>query len=243
MAVKEIASQTFQFVVELSNVVFWRSLIRLPWALITSLAVLLAVAGPGQHISNLHETSSVVQWFAVILWFSCFAIAGVLWGFHRAVFEGINDGINLCQQRGAEAASAALDPVLATLPVGKGEYPLGLIRQSWNEWKTQFVWRDNGARWYSPAARLTNWLARKWADAQTSVVKETLDELEAFGEKAISAAALKRFVVHRSAAVMATVTRNHLRFWTFVTAAVVFLLLIIPVALTTTFSILNANAH
>ena len=63
------------------------------------------------------------------------------------------------------------------------------------------------------------------------------------GEEVEISAALKRFVVHRSAAVMATVTRGHLRFWTFVTAAVVFLLLVTPVSLTTTFSILNANSH
>jgi hypothetical protein len=243
MAVREIASQTFQFVVELSHVVFWRSLIRLPWALVTSVAVLLAVAGPGQHLSNLHETSSVVQWFALILWLACFGVAGLLWGLHRAVYEGINDGIRLCQERGAEAAGAALDPVLATLPVGKAEYPLDFIRQKWSEWKGQLVWRDDGARWYSPAARLTNWLAHRWVNAQTTVVKQTLNELEAFGEKAISVASLKRFVVHRSAAVMAETTRSHVRFWTFVTAAVVFLLLVTPVALTTTFSILNANSH
>jgi hypothetical protein len=243
MAAREFASQTFQFVVELSNVVFWRSLVRLPWTLITSVAVLLAVAGPGQHLINLQQSASVVHWFALVLWFTCFGIAGILWGIHRAIYQGIDDGIRLCQDRGAEAASAALDPVLATLPLGKSEYPLDFIRQKWSEWTPQLVWRDDGAKWYSPAARLTNWLARKWVDAQTGVVKQTLDELDAFGEKSISAAALKRFVVHRSAAAMAATTRAHLRFWTFVLAAVIFLLLVAPAALTTTFSVLHANSH
>ena len=243
MAVQKIASQTFEFVVELSDVVFWRSLLRLPWALVTSVAVLQAVAGPGQHLSHLHQTSTAVQWFGLVLWLSCFAVAGIVWGLHRAVYEGINDAIRVCQERGAEAASAALDPVLATLPVGKSEYSLDFIRQKWSEWTPQLVWRHEGAKWYSPAARLTNWLARKWVDAQTGVVKQTLDELEAFGEKAISAASLKRFVVHRSAAAMAAATRSHLRFWTFVTAAAVFLLLVTPAAVTTTFTLLTASSH
>jgi hypothetical protein len=242
MALREVASQTFQFLVELVRVVVWRTVVRLPWTLITSVAVLLAVAGPGQHIMNLHAPSSVVHWFTVVLWFLCFGLAGILWGLHRAIYDSAHEGIRLCQEKGAEAASAGIDPVLAKLPVGKSEYPIGFLREQWAAWTKELVWRDPGSRRYSPAAQLTNWLARKWVAVQAAVVTQTLDELEAFGEKAVSAASLKRFVVHRSASAMAEAARRNVRFWTFVTAAVVFLLIVSPAVLTTTISVLTHSS-
>ncbi len=241
MAASAIVSQTLQFLIDVVRATLWRFFLLLPWTLITSVAALQAVAGPGQHLANLEQPSVVIQWFALILWMSCFAVAGVLWGVHRALYEGLNDGIRICQQRGAEAASAVLDPVLARLPVGKTEYPLDVIRQQWAATTSDLVFRHPTGRWYSPVARLTNWLARKWVNVQSAVVIQTLDELQAFGEKAVSAASLKRFVVHRSANAMAEAARNKLRFWSFVTAGIVFLLLVTPAALTTTITLLTRN--
>lgn len=242
MAAREIASQTLQFLVDLVRATLWRTLFLLPWTLITSVAVLLAVAGPGQHLANLEQPSSVIQWFSLMLWFSCFGIAGVLWGMHRALHHGLHDGIHLCQKRGAAAADAALEPVLASLPVGKSEYPLDLIRQHWNTATGEIVFPHSRSGWFSPVARLTNWAARQWVRAQTVVVTQTLDELEAFGEKSVSVASLKRFIVHRSAAAMADAARRNLRFWSIVTAAVVFLLIVTPAALTTTITLLTRNS-
>ena len=241
MAAREIASQTLQFLVELVRATVWRTLFLLPWTLITSVAVLLAVAGPGQHLSNLEQDSSVIQWFSLTLWFTCFGVAGVLWGLHRALDHGLHDGITLCQKRGAEAASAALDPVLASLPVGKSEYPLEVVRQHWNSATKDMVFPNAKSGWFSPIARLTNLAARLWVRAQTAVVTQTLDELEAFGEKSVSADSLKRFIVHRSAAAMAESARRNLRFWSLVTAALVFLLIVTPAALTTTINLLTKN--
>jgi hypothetical protein len=241
MAAREIASQTLQFLVELVRVTLWRILFLLPWTLITSMAVLLAVAGPGQHLANLEQPSSVIQWFSLVLWFTCFGIAGVLWGLHRALDHGLHDGIHLCQKRGAEAADAALEPVLASLPIGKSEYPLDVIREHWNATTRQMVFPNANSGWFSPVAKLTNWAARQWVHVQTAVVTQTLDELEAFGEKSISVGSLKRFVVHRSAAAMAESARRNLRFWSLVTAAVVFLLIVTPAALTTTITLLTKN--
>lgn len=243
MAAREIASGTLQFLLDLVRVSLWGSLIRLPWTLVASLAVLMAVAGPGQHLANLNQTSSFVQWFNVVLWFGCFAVAGVLWGVHRAIHDGIHDGIRLCQKRGAEAAEAALEPVLAKLPAGKNEYPIGFLRDQWSNWTKELVWKESGSSWFSPAARLTNWLAHRWVNVQAAVVRQTLDELEAFGEKAVSAASLKRFVVHRSAAAMAETARHNVRFWTFVLAAVIFLLIVTPAGLTTTLQLLASHAN
>jgi hypothetical protein len=241
MAASDVVSQTVQFLIDLVKATLWKFFLLLPWTLITSVAALQAVAGPGQHLANLEQPSVTIQWFALILWMSFFAVAGVLWGVHRALYEGLNDGIRLCQQRGAEAAGALLDPVLARLPVGKAEYPLDVVRQQWTASTSELVFRHPNPHWYSPVARLTNWLARKWVNVQTAVVTQTLDELQAFGEKAVSAASLKRFVVHRSATAMADVARSKLRFWSFVTAGIVFLLLVTPAALTTTITLLTRN--
>ena len=241
MASREIASQTLQFLSDLVRASVWRTLFLLPWTLITSVAVLLAVAGPGQHLSNLEQGSSVIQWFSLTVWFTCFGIAGVLWGIHRALDHGLHDGITMCQTRGAEAASAALDPVLASLPVGKTDYPIDVIRKHWNSAASEMVFPNARSGWFSPVARLTNLAARLWVRAQTAVVTQTLDELEAFGEKSISAESLKRFIVHRSAAAMAESARRNLRFWSLVTAAVVFLLIVTPAALTTTINLLTKN--
>jgi len=241
MAAREIASQTLQFLVELVRVTFWRTLFVLPWTMITSVAVLLAVAGPGQHLANLEQPSSVIQWFSLVLWFSCFGIAGMLWGMHRALEHGLRDGIHLCQKRGAEAADAALEPVVASLPLSKSEYPLADIRQHWNSTTSELVFPNAASGWFSPIAKLTNWAARLWVRVQTKVVTQTLDELEAFGEKSISVASLKQFVVHRSAAAMADASRRNLRFWTLLTAFVVFVLIVAPAALTTTITLLTKN--
>jgi hypothetical protein len=209
--------------------------------MITSVAVLLAVAGPGQHLANLEQPSPVIQWFSLVLWFTCFGVAGIFWGLHRALDHGLHDGIHLCQKRGAQAADAALEPVLASLPVGKSEYPIDTIRKHWNATTSELVFPSAKSGWFSPVARLTNWAARQWIRVQTAVVTQTLDELEAFGEKSISVSSLKRFVVHRSASAMAEAARNNLRFWTFMTAAIVFLLIVTPAALTTTITLLTRN--
>lgn len=237
MAVEQIASQSFQFLVELVRITLGRSLLLLPWTLVTSLAVLLAIAGQGQHLANLGQSSSLLQWFTLVLWFTCFALAGLLWGIHRALYDGVHNGIRLCQQRGAELAGSVLDPVLARLPLGKAEYPIELLRAQWSEWTGELVFRDADARWYWPAARLTNWLAQRWVNVQSAVVRQTLDELESFGEKAVSAASLKQYVVHRSAAAVADAARSNLRFWSLVTAAVIFLLMVVPASLAATIAL------
>src|SRR5688500_5381398 len=139
MASREIASQTLQFLSDLVRASVWRTLFLLPWTLITSVAVLLAVAAPGQHLSNLEQGSSVIQWLSLTVWFTCYGIAGVLWGIHRALDHGLHDGITMSQTRGAEAASAALDPVLASLPVGKTVYPIDVIRKHWNSAASEMV--------------------------------------------------------------------------------------------------------
>jgi hypothetical protein len=241
MAAREIASQTLQFLVDLVRATLWRTMFLLPWTLITSVAVLIAVAGPGQHLWNLAQPSSLIQWFTTVSWFTCFGVAGVLWGIHRALDHGLHDGIHLCQQRGAEAANAALDPVLAALPAGKEEYPLSVVREHWQASTSELVFPNPKAGWFSPIAKLTNWAARMWVRVQTKVVTQTLDELEAFGEKTISAASLKQFIVHRSASAMAEAGRRNLRFWSLVTAAVVFLLIVTPAAMTMTINLLTRN--
>lgn len=225
-----IASKTLQFLLQLVRVTLWRSALRLPWALITSLAPVLFVALFSWHLSTSPEASALVGYLTFPLWAICFAAAGIIWGLHRAFYDAMHDGIQLCKERGTDAAEALLNPLVEKLPQGKKEYRIDELRQQWSKFTAQPVCRPEDLKWYSFLSRLANWLARKWLEAQVAVVKRTLDELEDLGESTVSMASLKNYVVERSASTLADAARQGIRNWSWGTAAVIFALMVSPPA-------------
>jgi hypothetical protein len=234
-----IASKTLQFLLQLVRVTLWRSALRLPWALISSVAPVLIVALFSWHLSTAPEASAIVGYLTFPLWAVCFAVAGTIWGLHRAFYDAMHDGIQLCKERGTDAAAALLEPLVEKLPQGKKEYQIDEVRQQWIRWADQPSCRLENLKWYSFMSRLANWMARKWLAAQLAVVKGTLDELEDMGEKTVSLASLKNYVVERSASTLAQAARQGVRNWSLGAAALIFVLMVGPPAVSLTVVMLS----
>lgn len=225
----EILSHLSRLTADLARQAVWKAVARLPWAILSSSFLCVLTGGVSWWLVA-GRAGGVSAELAALFWLAAFGSAGLLWGLHRAVHGGAEAGLMILREQTPGLVRCVLTPLRERLPVSRAEYSIAEVREHWEALTGELVPVPIEARWYRPLARVGNWLTKRWIDAQVVIVRQMFAEMESRGATHLSAETLEQYAAHRSAAVACQALRHNLRLINWGTAAVVFVLMVLPPA-------------
>jgi hypothetical protein len=215
---------------DLAAVSLWRSLVRLPAALAFSLAICLLATIPVAWLV-LFAGGNWLAWTCLVTALMCQLAAGLVWGVQRTLDRGAKDALVVLEDRVPEVTDQMLAPLIR---MGDGRAPqvaLADVRACFEQAPQQLASPDCQSRARRWISRLASHVAHWWLRAQLVLIDRALAAFEQRGETHLSLDSLKNVVrseaVERGRAVALT------NLWQFelAVAAIVFLLLAVPLGL------------
>jgi hypothetical protein len=210
----------------------WTFVKRLAVFLLAAMAVAVPCALLAWKIAVPEGTASAgVSTTVGIVVLLCYLAAGLVWALHRSCSAAVERVVPIFTEQSPELLNGLFDPVFARCPVHDHRIAVADARSSLQELFGGEDWNDEVTGGRFPLLRgIRRMIVRRCVRAELMLANEVLDSLEQKGEVHISAMSLKGCLQDKMIGGVAEMARAQVRSFGLASAAIAFLLVLGPVA-------------